>query len=332
MQLSYTALVMAALSLECAFAQPAHHRHAHKHRRDLANNDWIKTKDWNDKSNYGGVDFSTIDYNAGAKKAAASQAPTPNTQTVPPPAVTTSAQTPAAPSASNDQPPHQQAQSPKPSSDTSHQAASDQANKQDKGSSGATPSRFGSVSAPKDNGNKDEYIGNVGIPYGSNMIKLANPEDAENYKYSNTFHNPTSDSITVIVWNKSGKDGQPQSGMSLAPNLKFELGPQESVAVAFDENSQVSFAQDCERDPNKGNIPNCTWGEVDFGDLRNGGWSGYDRSSIPNGAGNTGLLTISCQGAETSSKEANSFTSAAQTNAGGSLAPGPAHFHTTMGA
>ena len=164
------------------------------------------------------------------------------------------------------------------------------------------------------------------------MLQLEKPEDAKSYKYSNTFTNPTSDKITVILWNKSGPDGQPNSGMSLPPNLKFEVAPNQSVAVAFDENSQVAFAQDCARDPLKGNLPNCTWGEADFGDLRNGGWSGYDRSSIPNSAGNTGLLTISCEGAETSSKDSNSFTSAAQTNAGGSLAPGAAHFFTTMGA
>lgn len=320
MQLSYTALLMAALSLECALSQPAHHRHVHKNRRDLANNDWIKAKDWSQKFNYNGVDFNTIDYHMGGPKAAAT--PAPAAPSVPQNAAAhPSAAAPAAAPAANDQPP-KQAQPSKPASPSQQQS----------GSSGATSGGFGGVSAPKDNGNKDEYIGNVGIPYGSNMIKLANPDDAKNYKYSNTFHNPTSESITVIIWNKSGKDGQPQSGMSLPPNMQFELGSQQAIAVAFDENSQVSFAQDCERDPTKGNVPNCTWGEVDFGDLRNGGWSGYDRSSIPNSAGNTGLLTISCQGAETSSKESNSFTSAAQTNAGGSLAPGPAHFHTTMGA
>lgn len=330
MQLSYTALLMAALSLECTFAQPAHHRHVHKNRRDLANNDWIKTKDWSQKSNYAGVDFKTIDYNMGGQKAGVQQAPATPIPAAPSPPENAATQASAAAPAANNQPP-QQDQPSKPAS-ASQPAGSAPANKPQSGSSGVTSGGFGGISSPKDNGNKDEYIGNVGIPYGSNMIKLANPDDAKNYKYSNTFHNPTSDSITVIVWNKSGKDGQPQSGMSLPPNMKFELGSQESVAVAFDENSQVSFAQDCERDPNKGNVPNCTWGEVDFGDLRNGGWSGYDRSSIPNGAGNTGLLTISCEGAKTSSKEANSFTSAAQTNAGGSLAPGPAHFHTTMGA
>lgn len=265
------------------------------------------------------MDWNTVDYGNGSPKAAATQAPTMIANAAPP-ANPTPVQAP-----SSSQAPKQEAEPQKPQPKSA-------ADKSQTSQGGANNGAFGGRTQPKDNGNKDEYIGNVGIPYGSNMIKLANPKDATNYKYSNTFHNPTSDPITVIVWNKSGKDGRPQSGMGLEPNMKFNLGSQESVALAFDENSQVAFAQDCERDPAKGNLPNCTWGEVDFGDLRNGGWSGYDRSSIPNSAGNTGLLTISCEGAKTSSKESNSFTSAAQTNAGGALAPGPAHFHTTMGA
>ena len=306
MHFSYTALLLAALSLECALAQPAHLRHVHKHRRAVGDvvTATINGKEVHWVNEYGGP--------GGDKPApTTTQAQSPTTA-----AVSTAENTSTSTSATS---------SSSPSTPASHDESPSS-------SSGGSKASFGGISEPKDNGNKDEYIGNVGIPYGSNMLKLESPEDAKKYKYSNTFTNPTGEKISVIVWNKSGKDGRPQSGMSLPPHLTFDLGPSESVAVAFDENSQVSFAQDCERDPLKGNVPNCTWGEVDFGDLRNGGWSGYDRSSIPNSAGNTGLLTISCEGAKTSSKESNSFTSAAQTNAGGSLAPGPAHFFTTMGA
>jgi len=316
MQLSYSALILAALSLECALAQPAHRRHAHKSRRGLAD------VNWDDKKNYNGVDFNTVDYHMGGQGAqsATTQAATTAAPTV---AATTSAASTStsAPAAS----------SPQTNSQSPQEAPQSPSQSQSSSSSGAQL-KFGGKSTPKDDGNKDHYIGNVGIPYGSNMLKLEKPEHATDYTYSNTFNNPTSAKISVIVWNKSGSDGQPQSGMSLAANLKFDLGPNESVAVAFDENSQVSFSQDCGRNPMKGNVPDCTWGELDFGDLRNGGWSGYDRSSIPNGAGNTGLLTISCEGAQTSSQQSNSFTSEAQTNAGGSLKPGPAHFFTKMGA
>ena len=315
MQLSYSTLLLAALSLECALAQPAHHRRAHRHKRDVGAREVgdIVTATIDGKivqwvNEYGGPGGQPT--------------PTPAAETPTTTATTTAATTPSS------TPTHSSSPTPDKPESESHPSSSSSS----QGSSSSPQLKFGGISSPKDNGNKDEYIGNVGIPYGSNMLKLENVEDAKNFKYSNTFNNPTGDKISVIVWNKSGKDGQPQSGMSLPPNLKFDIPAGQSVAVAFDENSQVAFAQDCERDPQKGNLPNCTWGEVDFGDIRNGGWSGYDRSSIPNSAGNTGLLTIACEGAKTSSKEENSFTSAAQTNAGGSLVPGPAHFHTTMGA
>ena len=323
MQLSYSTLLVAALGLDGVLAQPANRQ---KQRRDLAD------VNWKDAANYAGVDWNTVNYGNGA--AASTPVAAASTPVV---AVADSTTTSAA--AATTAPAAQPAYTSKKGSPIHHhhnnhnsapKATNVVANSAVSSSSGSKS--FGGVTSPKDNGNKDEYIGNVGIPYGSNMILLDSVDQAKTYKYSNTFTNPTPDKISVIVWNKSGKDGQPQSGMSLPPTLTFSLGPKESKAVAFDENSQVAFAQDCARDPMKGNLPDCTWGEADFGDLRNGGWSGYDRSSIPNSAGNTGLLTISCEGAKTSSKGSNSFTSAAQTNAGGSLAPGPAHFFTTMGA
>ena len=321
MQLSYNTLLVAALGLDCVLAQPANRQ---KQRRDLAD------VNWNDAANYAGVDWNTVKYGNGAAAStpvAAASTPVAEASTTTPVAASTTA--PAAQSVYTPKkgtPIHHHHNNHNSATKATSIVASSAV------SSSSASKGFGGVSSPKDNGNKDEYIGNVGVPYGSNMILLDSVDKATTYKYSNTFTNPTSDKISVIVWNKSGKDGQPQSGMSLPPTLTFSLGPNESKAVAFDENSQVAFAQDCERDPLKGNLPNCTWGEADFGDLRNGGWSGYDRSSIPNSAGNTGLLTISCEGAKTSSQGSNSFTSAAQTNAGGSLAPGPAHFSTSMGA
>lgn len=323
MQFSYNTLLVAALGLDCALAQPANRQ---KQRRDLAD------VNWKDMANYNGVNWNTVNYNGAAASTPVAAATTPTdaaTTAVAAPTTAAAAATTAASSQSAYAPAkgtplhhhHHQNHNPTPKvPDTSGHSSS----------SGSQS--FGGRTAPKDNGNKDEYIGNVGVPYGSNMIMLDSVDDAKNYKYSNTFTNPTSEKIQVIVWNKSGKDGQPQSGMALPPTQTFSLDPQESKAMAFDENSQVAFSLDCARDPMQGNLPNCTWGEVDFGDLRNGAWTGYDRSSIANKAGNTGLLTISCEGAKTSSKEANSFTTAAQTDAGGALAPGEAHLFTTIGA
>ena len=333
MQLSYGALLVAALSFDSALAQPANRQ---KRRQDLTNRAWEETMNWNDNKHYTDVNFSTVNYGGAASTPVAS--PT----SVAPAAVETTPPVAADAGAAKGHPQHHHHHNhnPKPKEEDSSSDSTESPKPKDKDSSsdstesqssGAKKS-FGGRTDPKDNGNYDEYIGNVGIPYGSNMIMLDSPDDIKDYKYSNTFTNPTSEKITVIMWNKSGKDGRPQSGMGLDPLMTFTLDPNESKAVAFDENTQAAFSQDCPRNPMQGNLPDCTWGEIDFGDLRNGAWSGYDRSSIPNTAGNTGHLTITCEGAKTSSKEENSFTSAAQTNAGGALVPGPAHFKTTMGA
>ncbi|MCJ1428467.1 hypothetical protein MMC29_006377 [Sticta canariensis] len=281
MKLSYSALVIAALGFECAIAQPAYHKHHHQHRRTYYD--------------VSGVDFTKIDYShtdfgsgegssSGGEEEPASASPSPSPSSTPS----------SAPSSSP----------PSTSSSTGRSSC---------------PS-FGSITAPVDNGNKDQYIGNVGQPYGSNM-KIVGESDNCDCKYSIKFINNGGASMEAIVWNKSGKDGQPQSGMGSEPNLKIPLGVGESQLVCFDENSQVSFSRNCKRN-SVSNIPDCTWGEADFGDLRNGAWSGYDVSSIPNSAGNTENLTITCPKAKTSSQQENSFTDASQEDAGGAVAPG----------
>ena len=318
MQFSYNTLLVAALGLDCALAQPANRQ---KQRRDLAD------VNWKDMANYDGVNWNTVNYANGAAAstpvaaastpAAAATTPVAAATTAPAAATTTT----AAPAKGTPLHHHHHNHNPIPKvPDTSGHSSS----------SGSKS--FGGRTDPKDNGNQDEYIGNVGVPYGSNVIMLDSADDAKNFKYTNTFTNPTSEKVQVILWNKSGKDGRPQSGMALPPLYTFSLDPQESKAMAFDENSQVAFSRDCARDPMKGNLPDCTWGEVDFGDVRNGGNSGYDRSSIPNGAGDTGVLNIKCDGAETSDKGFNSFTDVAQTHAGGAKPPGPAHLFTEIGA
>lgn len=297
MQFSIIIALLAAVGLDSILAQP--HRHHHHKHRDL------KDVDWNDPKNYAGVDWSAVNYGG---PGGASSTPTTTTPVAAatPSAVSTSTSAAATKAAEN---------KPAPVSSS------------DDTGSGGSGKAFGGRTDPVDNGNKDEYKGNVGIPYGSNMIQLDSPADIKNYKYSNTFTNSGSEKISVAVWNKVGSDGKPQSGMALPPNLKFDLGPNESVAVAFDENSQIGFAKDGNR--NQYGMLTTAWGEADFGDLRNQGWSGYDRSTIVQG-GNEGLLTISCEGAKTSSQQGNSFLSAAQTNAGGALPPGEAHLKTEL--
>lgn len=302
MHFSPQTLVLATiglLELQCALAQPYHKHHHHQHKRvDFNNKDLYKDVDWD------AVFHKTDKSQPDNAPTGASSSPVSGVSPTPTPTDD------GAPSTSL---------SPNPAKPTGDGVST----------GGASGSGFGGRSTPKDDGVKDHYIGNVGIPYGSNMKFISESEDNK-YKYTNQFCSESKEKITVIVWNKSGIDGQPQSGMSLPPNLKFDLGPGECRYVAFDENTQAAFSQDCARDPLKGNLPQCPWGEVDFGNQQNGGWSGYDRSTIVTGV-NSGVLTISCEGAETSSQEENSFTSASQTNAGGSKPPGEAHFKTKIG-
>ncbi|PQE22085.1 allergen asp f 4 protein [Rutstroemia sp. NJR-2017a BVV2] len=91
----------------------------------------------------------------------------------------------------------------------------------------------------------DNYRGNYGSPYGSNVIKVSSKSS---YSYTAEFHNTQSKSITINIWNKVGPDLRDLSGSALAPKnttLTFVLAAGASQIVAFDENSQVAWAEAC---------------------------------------------------------------------------------------
>jgi hypothetical protein len=326
MQLSYTALALAALGLQCTLAQPAHKRHQHRHKRgngDVAGV-YARDVDFSNKDLYKDVDWSSV-------FSAAAATPSASPVEIYTPALSTP--TPAAPAdvpnyPKEDRKPKDE-QKEKQESQKEEEKPADKPESHTAPTDHSSPKGFGDRSDPVDDGNQDHYIGNVGRPYGSNMIFIDESEKG-GYKYTMTITNIEDAETNYIVWNKSGKDGRPQSGMGSEPNLKFTLGARKSQMIAFDENSQVAFSRDCERNKLGGNLPDCTWGEADFGDLRNGGWSGYDCSSIQNSKGNVGHCKISCDGAKTSSNLENSFTHVSQTNAGGALAPGPVAFYAEI--
>ena len=309
MQLSYSALLLVALSLDGAFASPARHRHSHQ-RRGV---------DYNDPSLYTNianeVDFTKIKYPGSPEPAAAAPAAPPAAA---PPAASASASAPA-PSV-----PENKAAAAPPSS--SPVPAPTQASSSKPASGGASTSGFGGRTAPKEDGVDADRIGNVGAPYGSNMKEISE-SDLSNWKYTNVISNTGSSQITVNVWNKACPDGK-VAGWT-CPVLKLEIPAGGKKTVAFDEDTQGGLATDCGTDPTRGGVPNCPWGEFDFGNIKNNGWSGYDRSSIPATGNSVGQkLTMSSQSGVVSSKEANSFTDVSQTNAGGALTAGPAHMTT----
>lgn len=354
MHLSFQALVLAALSLECALAQPAH-RHLHKHRRDLA--DVLSQKRDVDTS---GVQWDKLPWQAICENGACqSSAPAaaPGSTSVPAPIVQEKVATPA--------------KSSTPASSSSSSSGSS-------GSSGSTGScsdlsslwttgdtsrssmvymgdgssckggctsadgpkitKLGGSTEPRNVGQTDTYMGNVGTPYGSNMLPLFNC-DVSGYDYSITFTNSDSSQIKVAMWNKVGDDnatpGRVMTGATRNAFYTFPLEASQSASFAIAPNSQIAFSQACDRNVSNGQF-DCTWGEADFADANhpNDGASGYDRSSIPNGQGNTGLLTVSADGYDASSKSAHSFVSTSQLNTGGKTnipAGQPAHIKVAMG-
>jgi len=176
----------------------------------------------------------------------------------------------------------------------------------------------------------DNYIGNIGNPYGSNVILSDAPHD-----YTNTFTNTQSIPITVNIWQKVGPDKRPLSGASLAPEdttLTFVLAPGESKTVAFDENTQVSWAQSTAKRTASGSFDQ-TWGEANF--VNTG--CGYDVTAIQNSAGSVYNMQISsleapsCKSTATQNMWLNDKTPVGASDGSCFIAQGKATMTTVMG-
>lgn len=128
------------------------------------------------------------------------------------------------------------------------------------------------------------YKGNVGDPWGSNIILLDSETDAPNYKYVAQLHGPkdaNAQSWKVVFWNKIGPDGK-MSGWYQHSALEFDMLPNEIKYVAFDEDSQGGFgaAPGDHLPTDQWGGWSSTWGEFDFGDVKNHAMSGWDVSCI----------------------------------------------------
>lgn len=139
--------------------------------------------------------------------------------------------------------------------------------------------RFGGRSKPS--GTQIKYHGNVGIPWGSNIISVS-PAEAHRYKYVVRFTGSNTQPWTITIWNKVGPDGK-MDGWYGHSALTFVLAPGETQYVAFDEDSEGAWGAA----PGTKGLPvdnwggfTSTWGEFSFGDGENDGWSGWDVSAI----------------------------------------------------
>jgi hypothetical protein len=180
-----------------------------------------------------------------------------------------------------------------------------------------------------------QYSGNVGNPYGSNIIEVPGAH-ANQYKYVVRFEGPEQgEAWTIVIWNKIGPDGTMGGWYGKACKI-FALEAGQIRYFAFDEDSQGGWAAapgyPVPVDDNGGYAS--TWGEFDFGSATNLGWSGFDVSAIA--AQNAGLevqgmkvcevLTHICSViGPAASVVYNAYTSAVADigGIGGKLAPGP---------
>ncbi|KAL4783148.1 hypothetical protein BJX76DRAFT_330737 [Aspergillus varians] len=124
------------------------------------------------------------------------------------------------------------------------------------------------------------YIGNVGSPWGSNIIEVTS-EKACKYKNVVKFEGAESDAWTIVFWNKVGPDGK-LTGWYGNSALQLTIEPGETKYVAFDDDSQGAWgAAKGEKIPtDQYGGYSCTWGEFDFANSGNNDWSGWDVSAI----------------------------------------------------
>lgn len=130
------------------------------------------------------------------------------------------------------------------------------------------------------------FKGNVGNPWGSNIIEVA-AEEASQYKHVAQFKGSNSEPWTIVFWNKIGPDGG-LNGWYGNSALTLNLGAGEVKYVAFDDDSQGGWAaakgSEVPKDVFGGWA--ATWGEFDFASTINNGWSGWDVSAIQAQAAN----------------------------------------------
>ncbi|PGH18733.1 hypothetical protein AJ79_00146 [Helicocarpus griseus UAMH5409] len=190
-------------------------------------------------------------------------------------------------------------------------------------------------------GSIDTYQGNIGSPWGSNIIEISEA-DASQYKYVAKLHGANTEPNKVVFWNKFGPDGK-LDGHYGREAISFTLQPGEDKYVAFDENTQGGFGAYPGDDLPKGPMGAyaCTWGEFDFGSEPNNRWSGFDVSAIQaNMAGKEvqGMKICEAPGGVCSSitpdGAADNAYTAAETDIGGigaNLAEGPVRLDVTIG-
>lgn len=186
------------------------------------------------------------------------------------------------------------------------------------------------------------YVGNVGNPWGSNIIEI-DESQKDSYKYVAHFVGPNDGPWTVVFWNKIGPDGK-LTGWFGHKALSFTIQPGENKYVAFDENSQGGWggAPGDSLPTDQYGGYSCTWGEFDFGNTGNGGNSGWDVSAIQAQAANQQVQGMQicqedgqgCSAISWGAKIVNAaytYAERAIDGIGGQAPPGPVRLRVILG-
>lgn len=199
-----------------------------------------------------------------------------------------------------------------------------------------TTSGFGGVTTPTGSG--DTYCGNVGSPYGSNMIEITEAELAD-YEYTITLDGSfILQEYTVYFWNNCNQAGQLAGFFDTTFPLTVTVSKGGKAYVAMDVDSQGAFVGSptsvgVPRDASDGIITGF-WGEWDFDNTANSGWSGFDVSALAAlNSGKTDYPGLALVGNGVTSYITNSLGSASNAYSeksqagtggiGGNLVPGP---------
>ncbi|KAJ5212222.1 Allergen [Penicillium cinerascens] len=201
---------------------------------------------------------------------------------------------------------------------------------------------FGGQSKSETTGLLDwDYVGNVGIPWGSNIIEVSEA-NANQYKHVMRFEGSEIEPWTVLFWNTYGPNGKMDGFWKPNAALQFTLEKGEVKYVAVDDNSQGGWAAA------PGEIPTtnfgqyaATWGEFDMSNAKNDYYSGWDVSCIIaelNGLEIQGMKICNHQGGDCSyigkglEGLLSAYTSADQGNDHKAVAqaPGPVRLTVTL--
>lgn len=188
-----------------------------------------------------------------------------------------------------------------------------------------------------------QYAGNVGDPYGSNIIEVS-AEAANQYKYVVRFEGPRDgQKWTVALWNNMGPDGHLGGWLGNACRT-FTLNSGQVRYIAFDDDSHGGWAAapglsiPIDEDGRYA----ATWGEFSFGSLINFGGSAFVVSTLAaekTGSEIQGMRICDVHTSTCSSIHArniavhNAYTSMTAGNAkmGGPILPGPARLAVRIG-